>query len=82
MYTVGSPTMRSAAWEEFVSSTPTLSVSPRSFSTTSARSRDETREKLDSDLAIAAAEKLVRRTLREEDHRRIVTEAIAVMKTS
>jgi F-type H+-transporting ATPase subunit b len=45
------------------------------------RARDELRREV-SDLAIAAAEKLVRRTLREEDHRRIVAEAIAAMKTS
>jgi F-type H+-transporting ATPase subunit b len=45
------------------------------------RAREELRRDV-SDLAIAAAEKLVRRTLREEDHRRIVTEAIAAMKTS
>jgi F-type H+-transporting ATPase subunit b len=45
------------------------------------RARDELRREV-SDLAIAVAEKLVRRTLREEDHRRIVGEAIAVMKTS
>jgi F-type H+-transporting ATPase subunit b len=45
------------------------------------RAREELRREV-SDIAIAAAEKLVRRTLREEDHRRIVTEAIAAMKTS
>jgi F-type H+-transporting ATPase subunit b len=45
------------------------------------RAREELRREV-SDLAIAAAEKLVRRTLREEDHRRIVAEAIAAMKTS
>jgi F-type H+-transporting ATPase subunit b len=45
------------------------------------RARDELRRDV-SDLAIAAAEKLVRRTLREDDHRRIVAEAIAAMKTS
>jgi F-type H+-transporting ATPase subunit b len=45
------------------------------------RAREELRRDV-SDLAIAAAEKLVRRTLREDDHRRIVTEAIAAMKTS
>jgi F-type H+-transporting ATPase subunit b len=45
------------------------------------RAREELRREV-SDLAIAAAEKLVRRTLREDDHRRIVTEAIAGMKTS
>jgi F-type H+-transporting ATPase subunit b len=45
------------------------------------RARDELRREV-SDLAIMAAEKLVRRTLREEDHQRIVAEAIAAMKTS
>jgi F-type H+-transporting ATPase subunit b len=45
------------------------------------RAREELRREV-SDLAIAVAEKLVRRTLREDDHRRIVTEAIAGMKTS
>jgi len=45
------------------------------------RARDELRREV-SDLAIMAAEKLVRRTLREEDHRRVVAEAIAAMKTS
>lgn len=45
------------------------------------RAREELRREV-SDLALAAAEKLVRRTLREEDHRRIVAEAIATMKTS
>ena len=45
------------------------------------RARDELRREV-SDLAIAAAEKLVRRTLREDDHRRIVAEAIAAMTTS
>ena len=44
------------------------------------RARDELRREV-SDLAIMAAEKLVRRTLREEDHRRVVAEAIAAMKT-
>ena len=44
------------------------------------RARDELRREV-SDLAIAVAEKLVRRTLREEDHRRIVGEAIAATKT-
>lgn len=43
--------------------------------------RDELRREV-SDLAVAVAEKLVHRTLREEDHRRIVAEAIAGMKTS
>jgi F-type H+-transporting ATPase subunit b len=45
------------------------------------RAREELRREV-TDLAIGAAEKLVRRTLREDDHRRIVTEAIAAMKTS
>ena len=45
------------------------------------RARDELRRET-TDLALAAAEKLVRRTLRDEDHRKIVTEAIAGLKTS
>jgi F-type H+-transporting ATPase subunit b len=45
------------------------------------RARDELRREV-SDLAVAVAEKLVRRTLHEDDHRRLVTEAIAGMKTS
>jgi F-type H+-transporting ATPase subunit b len=45
------------------------------------RAREELRAEV-SDLAVAVAEKLVRRTLREDDHRRLVTEAIAGMKTS
>jgi len=45
------------------------------------RAREELRREV-SDLAVATAEKLVRRTLREDDHRRIVAEAIAGMKTS
>jgi F-type H+-transporting ATPase subunit b len=45
------------------------------------RARDDLRREV-SDLAIAVAEKLVHRTLREEDHRRIVADAIAGMKTS
>lgn len=45
------------------------------------RAREELRREV-SDLAIAVAEKLVHRTLREDDHRRIVSEAIAGMKTS
>jgi F-type H+-transporting ATPase subunit b len=45
------------------------------------RARDELRREV-SDLAVAVAEKLVRRTLREDDQRRIVTEAIAGMKLS
>jgi F-type H+-transporting ATPase subunit b len=45
------------------------------------RARDELRREV-SDLAVAVAEKLVRRTLREDDHRRLVAEAVAAMKTS
>jgi F-type H+-transporting ATPase subunit b len=45
------------------------------------RAREELRREV-GDLAVAVAEKLVHRSLREEDHRRIVTEAIATMKTS
>jgi len=45
------------------------------------RAREELRRET-TDLALAAAEKLVRRTLREEDHRRIVADAIAGLKTS
>jgi F-type H+-transporting ATPase subunit b len=45
------------------------------------RAREELRREV-SDLAVAVAEKLVRRTLHEDDHRRLVTEAIAGMKTS
>jgi len=45
------------------------------------RARDELRREV-SDLAVAVAEKLVHRSLREEDHRRIVADAIAGMKTS
>ena len=45
------------------------------------RAREELRREV-SDLAVGVAEKLVRRTLREDDHRRIVSEAIAAMKTS
>lgn len=45
------------------------------------RAREELRREV-SDLSVAVAEKLVRRTLREDDHRRLVTEAIAGMKTS
>jgi F-type H+-transporting ATPase subunit b len=40
------------------------------------RAREELRREV-ADLAIGAAEKLVRRTLREDDHRRIVADAIA-----
>jgi F-type H+-transporting ATPase subunit b len=45
------------------------------------RAREELRRET-TDLALAAAEKLVRRTLREEDHRKIVSDAIAGLKTS
>ena len=45
------------------------------------RARDELRREV-SDLAVAVAEKLVHKTLREDDHRRIVAEAIAGMKVS
>ena len=45
------------------------------------RAREELRREV-SDLAVAVAEKLVRRSLREDDHRRIVADAIAGMKTS
>jgi F-type H+-transporting ATPase subunit b len=45
------------------------------------RARDELRGET-TDLALAVAEKLVRRTLRDEDHRKIVAEAIASLKTS
>jgi F-type H+-transporting ATPase subunit b len=45
------------------------------------RARDELRRDV-SDLAIAVAEKLLHRTLREEDHRRIVADAITAMRTS
>jgi F-type H+-transporting ATPase subunit b len=45
------------------------------------RAREELRREV-SDLAVGVAEKLVRRTLREDDHRRIVAEAVAAMKTS
>ena len=45
------------------------------------RARDELRREV-SDLAVAVAEKLVHKTLREDDHRRIVAEAIAGMKAS
>jgi len=40
------------------------------------RARDELRREV-ADLATAVAEKLVRRSLRDEDHRRIVADAIA-----
>jgi F-type H+-transporting ATPase subunit b len=45
------------------------------------RAREELRREV-SDLSVAIAEKLVRRTLREDDHRRLVAEAIAGMETS
>jgi len=45
------------------------------------RAREELRREV-SDLAVGVAEKLVRRTLRDDDHRRIVAEAIAGIKTS
>lgn len=45
------------------------------------KARDDLRRET-TDLALAAAEKLVRRTLREEDHRKIVADAIAGLKTS
>ena len=45
------------------------------------RAREELRREV-SDLAIAVAEKLVHKSLREDDHRRIVAEAIAGMKTA
>ena len=45
------------------------------------RAREELRREV-SDLAVAVAEKLVHKSLREDDHRRIVAEAIAAMKTS
>jgi F-type H+-transporting ATPase subunit b len=45
------------------------------------RAREELRREV-SDLAIAVAEKLVHKSLHESDHRRIVADAIAGMKTS
>ena len=45
------------------------------------RAREELRREV-SDLSIAVAEKLMRRSLRDDDHRRIVAEAIGSMKTS
>ena len=45
------------------------------------RAREELRREV-GDLAVAVAEKLVHKSLREDDHRRIVAEAIANMKTS
>jgi F-type H+-transporting ATPase subunit b len=40
------------------------------------RAREELRREV-SDLAVAVAEKLIRKSLRDEDHRRIVDDAIA-----
>ncbi len=45
------------------------------------RAREELRREV-GDLAVAVAEKLVRRSLRDEDQKRIVADAIAGMKTS
>jgi F-type H+-transporting ATPase subunit b len=45
------------------------------------RAREELRREV-GDLAVAVAEKLVRKSLRDEDQRKIVAEAIAGMKTS
>ena len=45
------------------------------------RAREELRREV-SDLAVAVAEKLVRKSLRDEDHRRIVDEAVSRMGTS
>ena len=45
------------------------------------RAREELRREV-GDLAVAVAEKLVRKSLRDEDQRRIVADAIAGMKTS
>jgi len=45
------------------------------------RAREELRREV-GDIAIAVAEKLVRKSLHDEDQRRIVAEAIAGMKTS
>jgi len=45
------------------------------------RARDELRRET-TDLALAVAEKLVRRTLRDEVHRKIVADAIVGLKTS
>ena len=45
------------------------------------RARDELRRDV-GDLAVAVAEKLVRRSLHDDDQRRIVADAIAAMKTS
>jgi F-type H+-transporting ATPase subunit b len=43
------------------------------------RARQQLRQEV-ADLAIGAAERLIRRSLREEDHRRIVQEALAGME--
>jgi F-type H+-transporting ATPase subunit b len=40
------------------------------------KAREELRREV-SDLAVAVAEKLIRKSLRDEDHRRIVDDAIA-----
>ena len=45
------------------------------------RAREELRREV-SDLAVAVAEKLVRKSLRDEDHRRIVDEALSRLGTS
>ncbi|HTO11147.1 MAG TPA: F0F1 ATP synthase subunit B [Candidatus Binatia bacterium] len=45
------------------------------------RAREELRREV-GDIAVAVAEKLVRKSLHDEDHRRIVADAIAGMKTS
>jgi len=45
------------------------------------RAREELRREV-GDLAVAVAEKLVRKSLRDEDQRKIVADAIAGMKTS
>ncbi len=45
------------------------------------RAREELRREV-SDLAVAVAEKLVGKSLRDEDHRRIVTEALSRVGTS
>jgi F-type H+-transporting ATPase subunit b len=45
------------------------------------RAREELRREV-SDLAVAVAEKLVRKSLRDEDHRRIVADAVARIGTS
>ena len=43
------------------------------------KARDELRREV-SDLAVAVAEKLIRKSLRDEDHRRIVDDAIASIR--